>query len=422
MKIECPECNAVYNVDRSKIPDKGVNIRCKKCQSGFFISKETPEQVPEQEPVPKQAEARDQEETPVKEPPPEEASSEEEEKGEPADADDPEQQAVKLAENGDEEEAAKLMLELIEKYCDSNSFAKAETLLEKMYDVTPMALNDIVKAGELIEEKKNLSIDQDHMNLWEGLYASFQEDESSEFYYSLVKLMVKEGDTVYKQGQLDSNLYFVQEGNLKLVYYNLRDESDTDLKELSAGDISNFDPFFSFSACGASLVAASESNVLILEKKKLEKWKEKFPGIENKLNKFCKEQDSVKTLIENAGPDLRLYERVNTSIPAMIQLMDNSNQPLQTPYKITIADISGGGIGYMTKLHRPKDAQELLGHQLILQFIIPVKDEKKKISKKGTVVGVHLQAFGDSSVHIKFQTPFDDKVIEYIGSLDQKEE
>ncbi len=418
MKIECPECNAVYNVDRSKIPDKGVNIRCRKCQSGFFVSKEKPEQ----EPVLKQAQAEPeaQEETLVEKPLPAETDSEE--KGEPGEIEDPEQQAVKLAENGDEEEAAKLMLELIEKYCDGNSFAKAEALLEKMYDVIPMALNDIVKAGEIIEEKKNLSIDQDHIKLWEGLYTSFQEDESSEFYYSLIKLVVREGDFVYKQGQLDSNLYFVQEGNLKLVYYNLRDESETDLRELSDGDISNFDPFFSFSACNASLVATSEAIVMILEKKKLAKWKEKFPGIENKLNIFCKEQDSVKTLIENAGPDLRLYERVNTSIPAMIQLMDNSNQPVQTPFKITIADISGGGIGYMTKLHRPKDAQALLGHQLILQFIIPVKDEKKKISKKGMVVGVHLQAFGDSSIHIKFQTPFDDKVVKYIENLGQEEE
>ena len=41
MKIECPKCKAAYKVDDTKLPDKGVLVKCKKCQNQFFVKKET---------------------------------------------------------------------------------------------------------------------------------------------------------------------------------------------------------------------------------------------------------------------------------------------------------------------------------------------------------------------------------------------
>ncbi|MEI6258289.1 MAG: zinc-ribbon domain-containing protein [Deltaproteobacteria bacterium] len=40
MKIQCPDCKKVYQVDDSKIPDAGANIKCK-CETKFFIKKDT---------------------------------------------------------------------------------------------------------------------------------------------------------------------------------------------------------------------------------------------------------------------------------------------------------------------------------------------------------------------------------------------
>ena len=43
MKTNCPKCEAVYNIDDAKIPEKGAVATCKKCQARFRISKqETP--------------------------------------------------------------------------------------------------------------------------------------------------------------------------------------------------------------------------------------------------------------------------------------------------------------------------------------------------------------------------------------------
>ena len=40
MKVQCPECKAMYRVDEKKIPEEGIKVRCQKCQNQLFIKKE----------------------------------------------------------------------------------------------------------------------------------------------------------------------------------------------------------------------------------------------------------------------------------------------------------------------------------------------------------------------------------------------
>jgi len=46
MKVQCPKCNAGYQVDEEKIPEKGTYTRCKKCQTRFLIQREPEEKEP----------------------------------------------------------------------------------------------------------------------------------------------------------------------------------------------------------------------------------------------------------------------------------------------------------------------------------------------------------------------------------------
>ncbi len=39
MKIQCPSCSDISNVDDNKIPDNGVYVNCKKCETEFLIKK-----------------------------------------------------------------------------------------------------------------------------------------------------------------------------------------------------------------------------------------------------------------------------------------------------------------------------------------------------------------------------------------------
>ena len=44
MKVQCPNCRAVYNIDDSKIPEKGTHANCSKCKTRFEIKKKFKEQ------------------------------------------------------------------------------------------------------------------------------------------------------------------------------------------------------------------------------------------------------------------------------------------------------------------------------------------------------------------------------------------
>jgi predicted Zn finger-like uncharacterized protein len=41
MEIKCPECEAGYRIDESKIPAKGVHATCPKCQARFLVPRES---------------------------------------------------------------------------------------------------------------------------------------------------------------------------------------------------------------------------------------------------------------------------------------------------------------------------------------------------------------------------------------------
>jgi predicted Zn finger-like uncharacterized protein len=39
MKVQCPNCRAIYNIDESKIPEKGAHGTCSRCGKRFDIKK-----------------------------------------------------------------------------------------------------------------------------------------------------------------------------------------------------------------------------------------------------------------------------------------------------------------------------------------------------------------------------------------------
>jgi predicted Zn finger-like uncharacterized protein len=39
MKVKCPHCGTIYNINPEKIPDKGGNVTCRQCQTRFFLKK-----------------------------------------------------------------------------------------------------------------------------------------------------------------------------------------------------------------------------------------------------------------------------------------------------------------------------------------------------------------------------------------------
>ena len=442
MNIQCPNCKTNYKIDDARIPDKGVYSRCKKCQTKFFVKKEAKPSEKEQETkwveCPKcgltqspsqtckycdapilatansaKEEIQSKKETPEKK---EDVTTNGDEKiTKKSDISDQEKLIDQYVEQGDQENAAKLLLEAIMKFAKEKNFEKAEELREKLYEVAPMALAEIVSSGEIIEEEKRLTMDKSHLKTWARLFDTLTTDESNGLYFAMKSKAFKADQPVFEQGQLDSRMYFIKTGRFQMVYRDRFGIEEAVLKELTPGDIANDEAFFSFTVCTTSLVAVTDSEVFFLEKDILTEWEKKHPGIENKLRSFSRLFEKVGELIQKSGIQLRGHKRVKFSRNALIQPLDNSGKPLRSPYKVSLFDISAGGVSYGFKLSKKEDASQLLDSWINIQTVYQNQTGKHRINCNGKIVAVHLQPFGESSVHVQFEELLAEQVIIDIG-------
>ena len=81
--------------------------------------------------------------------------------------------------------AVKALFDLIVECAKKKDFVKAEALREKLFEVAPMALNEITKSGDIIDEEKSQSIDDTHRETWSELYSTLTTEEANELYFAL---------------------------------------------------------------------------------------------------------------------------------------------------------------------------------------------------------------------------------------------
>jgi CRP-like cAMP-binding protein len=310
---------------------------------------------------------------------------------------------------GNNESAVKLLFDLIVAYAKTKNFAKAEMLRDKLYEVDPMALNEIVRSGEIIEEEKSESIDQDHLVIWSKLYSTLSDEQANALYYAMKEATHDIDETIYKQGERNSNLYFVNQGQLKLVY---RDEGrEVLLKTLGPGHIAGEDTFFFESVCTTSMITLSRVKLNYLEKDTLLKWRDEFPGLESRLQEYCLKFKKVRDLLKAKNLDRRSQKRVRLSGKGMIQLLGASGKLLGRAFKGELSDISVGGLSFTIRISKKENARLLLGRKMNIKFVLPLGNAKRKIDKDGTVIGVKAHPFDDYSIHIKFEEALDQRIL-----------
>ena len=87
-----------------------------------------------------------------------------------------------LQENNPEA-AVQLLVELIINYAKEHNFDQAESLRDRLIEVDSMAVNEIVKTGEVIETEKGDAIDKDHLAIWADFYESLTAEETNVLFY-----------------------------------------------------------------------------------------------------------------------------------------------------------------------------------------------------------------------------------------------
>ena len=310
---------------------------------------------------------------------------------------------------GNKEAAVKELFDLIVAYAKQKDFLKAEALRDRLFEVDPMALNEITKSADIIDEEKDKAIDPGHRETWSDLYNSLKTEEASALYFAMKEETYAKDQAVFSIGDRNNNLYFIDTGELKIVF--TREDEEILVKTLGSGVLAGEDTFFYTTVYRTvSLIANTQAKLRHLERSVLEKWKEEFPNIEQKLYDHCRRSGIVYELLEKKGLNRRINERIERSGRATLQLLKASGEPNGKPFIAGLSDISAYGLSFSLKISKKETARRLLGLKLNMKFELPQAETPQKIDQNGILVGVGYPLLDDYTIHVRVDKPFDENL------------
>jgi CRP-like cAMP-binding protein len=309
------------------------------------------------------------------------------------------------------ESAVELLFDLIVKNATAKNFSKAEQLREKLFEVDPMALDRIVKSAEIIETSKIAAIDPIHRDIWSHLYEKLTKEEKIALYYGMKKANYEAEQIIFRQGEMNSNLYFINAGRAKMFYH--KDKHGILLKTIGPGDIAGEDTFFSNSTSTFSMMAESPVKLNFLEKTVLQKWQDEAPSLASKLQEYCAELESINELLQKKELERRAYRRYAVSGNTAVQI---TAEPEHKVFKGEISDISASGVSF-TMSTSAKAAELLLGRHLNLKLAFDQTYPELRIEGNGSIVGLHHLMFNDYLINVKWEEPLDNDTMQKIKSM-----
>lgn len=324
-----------------------------------------------------------------------------------------ETEVQKHLEAGEQKEAGALLYDQAVTYLNQKDYTVAEMLRNRILEVNPLALSEVIQLGELIEEHKSNSITSHHIEIWNDLYEEMTSEEFSTLYYALREETYNKGDIIVKSGETDSNLYFVNSGYVSLSC--MAGGNEIFLKRMQPSDILGAEQFFSPSIWTVTLKALSVAQLHILDQ---EKWKEVLeaePGIEDKLQKYCAKYRDIPKLLQMSGDDRREYPRHAARLITRNLLLDPYGKKGKRTFNGELIDISRAGLAFTIRIAKKENSRMLLGRQIITTISVDGKDFPPCT---GVIVGVrvHDPLMFDFSVHVKLSKKIDDIMVKKIVS------
>jgi hypothetical protein len=293
-------------------------------------------------------------------------------------------------------------------------FKVAEILRDKMLEINPMALSEVLEVGEIIEEERSSSITGHHIEIWSALYEKMTTEEFTALYHTMKHQTYNPEEMIVKTGETDPSLYFVNSGLVRLSC--MCGNKETFLKRLQPGEILGVGQFFSVSVWTVSLTAQSLAQIHVLERERFITLKNTFPDLETKLHDVCLQYDIVPALLRMTGSDRREYARYAISLIIDNMLLDPYGNKGQRSVKGEMIDISRGGLSFSIRISKSENAKLLLGRQIISEIIL---EPGNTLRCFGIIVGVKFPQIADQdfSVHVKFYSVMEQADVVRISKL-----
>jgi hypothetical protein len=318
-------------------------------------------------------------------------------------------------DHGNKEAAIKLLFELSVNCAREKNFEAAEALRSRIYEIDLMALGEIIGSGEIIAAEKYKAIDIGHRKTWAGLYQQLSVEEANALYFALKHQTCQGGETISRQGELKSRLYFINSGRAKVVYF--QEGREVFLKNVEPGQLAGTDVFFFLTLCTTTMTALCRTELSYLDSDVLNVWRTTSPLLESKLYGYASETDNIPDLLKAKAIDRRRLRRIVLSGNATAQIMNWSEEGVGKPFKVKMGDISRGGCCFYVRISKRETASLILGKRLRLSYVPPLIDASNAVEKCGAIVAVRFHPFEDCTVSVKFDSLLPEAVIEELETI-----
>jgi hypothetical protein len=314
-----------------------------------------------------------------------------------------EQQIRELLSKGEKEKGKHLLKEIIAETAKKRRFEDAEKLREWLIEIDPMALGDIIKAAEIIENEKNASIDKGYQVVWSALSEALDPNEFSTLYHSLEHHNFASGELIVKQGSRQSALYFINSGRVELFFQEKG--KDVLVNTIGQGEILGAGTFFEASVWTFNARSLG-AEVSTLQLDKLQQWQKNFPALESKLNDFCVRFKIPYASFRRMGRDRRVFERVRIIGRVAMSLLDKDGKETGIGAKGDLFDISAGGVAFFLRISQKKNARLLFGRQVSVTM---ASAGTSVFTITGIILAIRSQPVvgNEYSVHVQFSRVLD---------------
>ncbi|WP_457573980.1 cyclic nucleotide-binding domain-containing protein [Desulfolithobacter sp.] len=322
-----------------------------------------------------------------------------------------EQEIFALAAKGETDKAKKKLVDLVLTCARNQDFTNAERLRDRIYEIDPLALQEIIRTGEIIEQEKAGAISSDHLEVWADLMDELTTEEFSAIYHELEERSFQPEETIVSQGDINDELFFINQGSIRVSYR--QNDRELFIKTLSSGDLAG-ENFFNASFWTVTLTALSPVRLSVLRRKSFARWHEEFPGLESKLQDFYNRFNDIQSLLKKKKLDRRTYRRFELSRKIQVQMIDARGRKLGRAFRGSLCDISRGGLAFLVRISKKENGRLLLGRTMRLS--IPTSDSAELMHLTGTVIGVHPFHLPESdySIHIRFEEDLDQGTLQRI--------
>lgn len=327
------------------------------------------------------------------------------------------QEVTALLRQNKKDQALSTLLELITTSAKKRNFQKAEELRDWLIEIDAMALNQIIRSADIIEEEKKASISKQHLGTWKQLIHAVSAEAFSAIFHSSSLRKYGNGDEIVKQGDIQSTLYFVNSGKV-LIHAKFKERSES-ITTLEEGSVFGVDTFFEVSVWTVSAKSLG-AELIELPYSPFSKLRENYPALEAKLQDYCKQFQSTKRFFDRTRKNRRKYPRkAGSNRVTFVPLNDNGSESGKNA-KGDLLDISQGGLSLSFHASQKQAAADLLAKNV--NIAIQCGLSTQTVKRTGTVkaIGGHDPIGNRYSMHVEFQQPLTNGELQRVLSLSNK--